>query len=188
MNTPPLEPNQANAQNTTPPTTPTPTNETPPASLEELANQLAATKREAQSLRKRFRDQEEAQQAAEQERLKKQGEFEQLAKQHEARVKELEPISERYGQLASILAEQIKVQTKDWPAELKAFDPGADAPIEQRLEWVHRSEPLIAKLQQQVRATTPGNAPNPRPAGNGSQSQDVDTLRQRYRETGKYSF
>jgi hypothetical protein len=148
--------------------------------IKELRGQAAAARKEREA------EARAKQQEAEQ-RLAEQGEFKKLAEQHAARVQELEPIASQYSQLAELVSGQIESQIKDWPNELKAFDPGKDAPIEQRLAWLEKSKPLLEKLMQQVRSQSPGNAPSPRPASpNGS--KDVDELRTRYRESGKYGF
>jgi vacuolar-type H+-ATPase subunit I/STV1 len=142
---------------------------------------------ENKSYRKRAQDQERAAQTAQEQRLKEQGEFKQLAEKHEARVKELEPVASRYDALATLVTEQIDAEIKDWPATVKALDPGADAGIEVRLAWRNKARAIVTDLQQQARSTQPGNAPSPRPASlNGS--KDVDELRTRYRESGKYGF
>jgi DNA repair exonuclease SbcCD ATPase subunit len=176
--------------------TPTPQGQTPPAVQQKTS--IDSLPSDIQDYIKRLRDEAEeanklrkaeakAKQQAEEARLKEQGEFKQLAEKHEARVKELEPISTRYTTLAELVSSQIEAQVKDWPAEVKTFDPGKDAPIEDRLAWINKSQPLIEKLQQQARAMTPGNAPGPRPAGGNSEQQAIEELRQRYRASGKYS-
>jgi hypothetical protein len=125
---------------------------------------------------------ERAKQEAEQERLKKQGEYQKLAETHEKRVKELEPIETRYKALSELVNTQIEAIIKDWPAEIKAFDPGKDAPVETRQEWVNKSIPIITKLGQPAPGA-PGNAPGPKPAGAAGNKKDVDELRERYRAT-----
>jgi hypothetical protein len=126
--------------------------------------------------------------AAEEARLKQQGEYKALAEMHEAKVKQLEPVSVKYASLAELVNGQIEATIKDWPPEVKAFDPGKDAPVEARYAWVTKSGPLIEKLVGQARGLAPGNAPNPRPAGGGNvgNSPDVAELKRRYVErTGK---
>jgi hypothetical protein len=160
---------------------------TPTISIEALQQKITELERDNRNYRIQRKQQEEAAQKAEQQRLREQGEFQKLAEQHAARVQELEPVAQSYTQLAELVSGQIESQIKDWPAELKAFDPGKDAPIEQRLAWLEKSKPLLEKLQQQARSTQPGNAPSPRPAGTNP-GKDVDELRMRYRESGKYGF
>jgi len=155
------------------------------AILEVLKAKIAELERDNRKYRAERKQQDDAAAAAEAARLKEAGEFKSLAEKHEARVKELEPINDRYSALSGLVASQIEAQIKDWPAEVKAFDPGADAPIEQRLAWLEKSKPLIEKLAQQQRATNPGNGPNPRPTGN-----TPDTMRDKFvqdmRRSGKY--
>jgi hypothetical protein len=121
--------------------------------------------------------------------LKEQGQFKQLAETHEARVKELEPVADQYKKLAETVNDQIKAEIKDWPAELKTFDPGPSAPVETRLEWVHKSRPLLQKLQGTAAGGAPGNSSNPRPAPQaGDVNGEVNELRRRYSESGRYGF
>jgi hypothetical protein len=171
--------------------TPTgPQQQTPISSLpQDVQDYIKRLRDEAEEANKQKKAEVRAKQQEAEQRLKEQGEFKQLAEQQGVRIKELEPISERFTALSTLVAEQITAETKDWPAELKTFDPGPDAPVEQRLEWMKKSRPLIEKLQVQARTTSPGNSPGPRPVSSQQASrQDVDELRQRYRESGKYAF
>jgi len=157
------------------------------ADLEEIVGKLRAESADNRIKLKKYeeaaRKQEADAKAALDKQLKEQGQYKELAEQHEARVQELEPVAERYGQLAELVGQQIKTQIKDWPAEVKTFDPGEDAPIEQRLAWLEKSKPLIEKLQQQARATQPGNAPNPRPS---QQPAEGNNYYEKLRASGKY--
>lgn len=145
-----------------------------PQTLDALQQQIAELRAENAKHRTNANAQKAAAQATEQQRLAEQGEYKKLAEQHEARVKELEPVSERYSTLALQLASQIEAEVKDWPAELKAFDPGKDAPVEQRMVWLQKSRPLLEKLQQQQRGQAPGNRPNPAHAGPASTREEAD--------------
>jgi len=129
--------------------------------------------------------QEEAAKAALEQRLKEQGEFKALAEQHEAKVKELEPTVERYAALTSLVSDQIEAQIKDWPAEAKIFDPGKDAPIESRLDWMNKAKALVDKLQTQARQ--PGNGPNPKPSPEPTSDDIKNQAYQKLRATNKYS-
>src|SRR6266571_8401560 len=123
-------------------------------------------------------------------------EFEELAKQHEKRVKELEPIAESYTRLASTMNVQIEAEIKDWPPEVKNLVPPQETvlsngerhvtPVEERLEHMTRLRPLLEKLQAQARGTQPGNSPNPRPSGQTPENVR-DEYEKRLRTTGKYS-
>jgi DNA repair exonuclease SbcCD ATPase subunit len=148
--------------------------QSPPQTLDELQKQIAELRRENAQHRKKANEQQQAAQTAEQQRLAEQGEYKKLAEKHEARVKELEPVSERYSTLALQLSSQIEAEIKDWPPELKAFDPGKDAPVEQRMSWLQKSRPLLEKLQQQQRGQQPGNRPNPAHAGPASTREEAD--------------
>lgn len=155
---------------------------------EAFRDEFEKLRRENRNLRKRFEEQDNAAKVAEEQRLHEQGEFKKLAEKHEARVRELEPVADRYTQLSELVASQIQAQIKNWPAEVKAFDPGDDAPIEQRLTWMEKGKALVEKLQQQARSSQPGNAPNPRPMSQPSAEGTQLTYEQRLRASGKYGI
>lgn len=170
-------------------------------SLEDLQRQLAELQAknaeflaDNQKYREERRQQNEASQAAEQQRLKEQGSFKQLAEQASARVKELEPVQERYTALSGLLADQIKAQIKDWPKEVKDLLPGDDTPIEVRYSQVQKLQTLATQLasqaQQQQRASLPGNKPGPQPNQNNEQTreQQVTDYRLRRKQTGMYGL
>jgi hypothetical protein len=144
--------------------------------------------------REERRQQNEAAQAAEQQRLKEQGEFKQLAEQASARVKELEPVQERYTALSGLLADQIKAQIKDWPKEIKDLLLGEDATIEDRFAQVRKFTPLAAnyatQAQAQQRASLPGNKPGPQQIQNSEQTreQQVSDFRLRRKQSGMYGL
>lgn len=132
------------------------------------------------------KQQEAAAAEATQRQLEEQGKFKEIAEQHEARVRQLEPIEQRYNTLAGQVRAQIQAETKDWPAEVKAFYPGDDAPLEQVNDWYQRSKPLMEKLQQQARTQSPGNAPGPKPAGEMTPEQMQRSVEERLRRSGRY--
>src|SRR5437899_10881147 len=168
-------------------------------SLDDLQRQLAELQAknaeflaDNQKYREERRLQNEAAKAAEQQRLKEQGEFKQLAEQSAARVKELEPVQERYTALSGLLADQIKAQIKDWPKEVKDLLPGDDTPIEVRYSQVQKLQTLATQLasqaQQQQRASLPGNKPGPQPNQNNEQTreQQKQAFRIRRAKTGEH--
>jgi chromosome segregation ATPase len=170
-------------------------------SLEDLQRQLAELQAknaeflaDNQKYREERRLQNEAAKAAEQQRLKEQGEFKQLAEQSAARVKELEPVQERYTALSGLLADQIKAQIKDWPKEVKDLLPGDDTPIEVRYSQVQKLQTLATQLasqaQTQQRASLPGNKPGPQPNTNNEQTreQQVNDFRLRRKQSGMYGL
>lgn len=158
--------------------------DTLPADIQEYIARLRA---EAEEANKKSRAEARAKAAAEEARLKEQGEFQKLAELAEARVKELEPQLESYAKLSKQLQQQIELDIKDWPDEIKTFDPGKDAPVEQRLEWVQKSKPLLEKLQAQPAPakTVAGNRPNP-PALNNPTAADTTKYTQNLIRSGKY--
>lgn len=158
--------------------------DTLPVDIQEYIKSLRA---DAKKLRSEKETQERANQEAEEARLKQQGEYKTLAEKHEARVRELEPVASRYQSLSELVNTQIDAQIKDWPPELKTFDPGKRAPIEDRMAWVNKSLPLLERLQHQARTMAPGNSPAPQPSS-GPPDRDVQELRDRYRATGRYGI
>jgi DNA repair exonuclease SbcCD ATPase subunit len=170
-------------------------------SIEDLQRQLAELQAknaeflaDNQKYREERRLQNEAAKAAEQQRLKEQGEFKQLAEQSAARVKELEPIQERYEQLSGLLKDQIKAQIKDWPKEVKDLLPGDDTPIEVRYQQAQKLQALADKVadqaQTQQRASLPGNRPGPQPNQNSelSRDQQKQEFRLRRARSGQYGL
>lgn len=160
-------------------------NETPNVSTEDLLRQIKELRSENAAHRKKTQEQAQVAQAAEEARLKEQGQYKELAEKQQIRVQELEPVAERYHALSMQVVLQIEAQIKDWPAEVKAFDPGSDAPVEERLAWIEKSRPLIEKLQLQARATNPGNMPGPRPV-NPTREDAVSGFMKQLRQSGKY--
>lgn len=166
----------ATGQTPTTPQTPTPSgSKTPIAELPvDIQEYIKSLRSEANKANKALELEATAKAKAEEERLKAQGEFQKLAEKHAARVQELEPLQGRFDTLSTLITGQIETQIKDWPAEVKTFDPGVDASVEQRLAWVEKSKPLIEKLQQQAQSGRPGNAPNPKPSVQGSEGVQSD--------------
>ncbi len=157
--------------------------ETP--NVDDLLKQIKELRKENAAARNKVKEQDDLNAANLESQLKEQGKYKELAEQHAERVKALEPINERYTTLSQLVSAQIETQIKDWPSEVKAFDPGADSSVEQRLAWLEKSKPLIEKLQLQARSTSPGNTPGPRPVG--SSSDDVrGGFENRLRASGKY--
>jgi len=161
--------------------------------LAELQSKNAEYLADNQKYRQAKKEQDEAAQAAEEARLKEQNQFKELAEKASTRVKELEPVKERYEQLSTLLADQIKAQTKDWPKEVKDLLPSDDTPIEVRYSQVQKLQSLAIQLadkaQAQQRASLPGNTPGPRQA---NQEQSRDQQKQEFRirraKSGQYGL
>jgi len=180
--TPPtMPPGQTPGQ---PPNQRTPFDQLPP----DIQDYIKTLRHEAKTTREQLEAEARAKQQAEDQRKKEQGQWEDLAKKHEARVQELEPIAARYSTLASLVSTQIEEEVKNWPAEVKTFDPGADAPIEQRLDWRNKSRPLIEKLQLQAQGQLPGNRPNPPPQGGRSFEERVNANMAELRKQRTYGI
>lgn len=163
----PVNTDLATGQTPTTPQQPTPSGskQTPISELPiDTQDYIKRLRDEANKANKALEAEATAKKKAEEARLIAQGEFQKLAEKHAARVQELEPLQGRFETLSTLITGQIEAQIKDWPAEVKTFDPGVDASVEQRLAWVEKSKPLIEKLQQQAQSGRPGNAPNPKPS------------------------
>jgi hypothetical protein len=151
--------------------------------LEDAVKLIADLRKENAAARNKEKAAETAAAAAETERLKKQGEFQTLAEKREAELNtvkpQLETLQGRYDALSTLLSQQLETEIKDWPVEIKAFDPGKDAPVEARMEWVSKSRALVEKL---VGAPArPGNRPGP--AASGPAGTDIKA---ELRSTGNY--
>lgn len=154
----------------------------------DIQDYIKTLRKDAEENRKKLDAEAKAKQEAEQARLAEQGQFKELAAKHEARVKELEPISTSYKALSERVNSQIDTQIKDWPAEVKSLVPSSETPVEQRLEQLERLRPLVDKLQLQAKGQQPGNAPNPKPAGQvGDPATKEETIR-KLKASGMYGF
>lgn len=97
---------------------------------------------------------------AREDKAKADGEWKTLAEQHEARVKELEPLEEEVKTLRSLINEQIDGEIKEWPDEVKKLDPGGDS-LKARQMWLTNSRPIVEKLKAAPKApATEGGAGN----------------------------
>jgi hypothetical protein len=175
-------------------TPPTPNGQTPNGQKtplnslpQDVQEYIKSLRKESESSREQLDARSKQDQAAEEQRQREQGEFQKLADKYKTRVEELEQYQERYGKLAEQLSAQIKAQIKGWPAEVKALDPGDEAPIEDRLSWVERVTPLVARLEQQTQGQRPGNGPDPKPSG-GSPEETKNHYRQKLGASGRYAI
>lgn len=75
----------------------------------------------------------------------------------------------------------IKAAIKDLPKALLAFDPGEDASLANRLDWLTKAKANAAEIAKET--ARPGNGPNPNPA-NGQ--FDLEAEKQRARQSGRY--
>lgn len=126
---------------------------------------------EARNLRVRLKALETEKEKADVEQLAKQGEFKTLYEQEQVKVKGFEPVVEENKYLRDYAMSQLEATIKDWPEEVKAFDPGKKASLQSRLDWLEKSKPLVAKLQGQqqqqrqngaFRSPTPANQQGPK--------------------------
>lgn len=140
---------------------------------------------ELTTLRQKAADADAAKARADEADAEKKGEFERLATERADKLKAA--VAERDELLAKVEAYETRDRTrietgiKDLPDNLLAFDPGADAPLDQRLKWFQTAE------KQAAEQSDPKNnarfPQSPRPNGNGTtkEKQDADTqVRQRW--------
>lgn len=156
--------------------------------IKTLRDEAKATREQAKALKEHADAEAKAKADAAEAALKEQGQFKQLAEKHEKRVAELEPIATSYTKLAELVSEQIKEETKDWPATVKALDPGKDAPIEVRLAWKTRAQAIVAELVNQARGSLPGNRPNPTPQGQPSREELIAANRKELQKSRTYGI
>lgn len=159
-------------------------NDTTPT-LEELQRLVKELRAENAKHRKKATEQETARAAAEQQRMQEQGQYKELAERYQQELEALNPVKSQYDALSEQMTAQIESQIKHWPAEVKVFDPGKDAPVETRMEWMTKAQALVDKMQQQARASQPGNAPGPKPSAPTSEALQKSMI-DRLRATGKY--
>jgi hypothetical protein len=175
----------SNTQQSQADTTSNQNNTNPNLTVDELKKIVEDLRKEQASNRNKLKAQETAQAKAEEERLKKQGEFQTLAEQRETRVKELEPqvtaLTTERDELAGILTAQLEAEIKDWPAEIKAMDPGKEAGLKARSAWRDKAKIAVEKFVGTGAPARPGNRPNP-PASGGNGKDVVAELR----STGNY--
>ena len=198
--TPPLEPTpNGDPQGQTPtPHGQTPNGKTPLDSLPpDVQDYIKSLRAEAEKANEKTKAEalakKQAQAAAQAEidrQLEEQGKHKELAEQYATRVRELEPVANRFDALSELLTEQIKATIKAWPDEVKSLVPGKETPIELRLEQVGKLQALADRLSQQATGQQPGNRPNPRPAHNmtpdEASQKALDELRSR--SPGKYQL
>lgn len=111
--------------------------------------------------------QAKARQAEDEKKLADQAKWQELADQRQARIAELEPqhaaLTERTTVLEEILSGIVEKEVKEWPAEVKEFDPGKEADVVARYKWLEKGRALAAKLA--AAPATPGNSRGPKIAG-----------------------
>lgn len=108
-----------------------------------------AAEKERDDLRKQAADAAAAKAKADEEAAEKRGEFEELAKK---RGDQLTTLTEERDALAKRVQayedrdrKQIDEGIKALPDDLKEFDPGPDAPLDQRMTWFSKSRDIAAK-------------------------------------------
>lgn len=140
--------------------------------------------KELRDMKKAESDREAASAKAEEDRLAEQQKFRELADSRQAKLDEVTPKAARLEKLAEILTAQVDAEIKDWPDEVKALDPGPDADIETRMEWVSKARSVIAKINA---APAPsGNGPTPRPTKPGS--ADDQAARKQFEQDARNFF
>jgi hypothetical protein len=159
----------------------------------DIQDYIKDLRKDAETNRKALEAKVKAEEADKQKQLQEQGEWQKVAEQRDLRVKELEPVQERYTALSTLLADQIKAQVKDWPKEVRDLLPSDDTPIEVRYSQVQKLQSLATQLasqaQAQQRASLPGNTPGPRQANQEqSRDQQKEEFRLRRAKSGQYGL
>jgi flagellar biosynthesis GTPase FlhF len=168
-------------EKTQPPATPVPSEGATPdgealgdAGKEALRKEREARRaleRELAEIRKQIADTEAAKAKAAEEEAARRGEFEKLATERQAKLEKLEAeraalAQEREALAAKIAAyeerERARIERglKDLPDDLRAFDPGPDAPLDQRLRWFETAQEVAAR---RIAQPVPGHGPAPQP-------------------------
>lgn len=155
---------------------------------EELLRQIKELRTENANHRAKAKEREQAAKDELDRQMQEQGKYKELADAHAERVRELEPIANRYEQLSDILTEHIKTTIKNWPDEVKSLLPGKDTPIELRYAQVEKLQALADRLTLQAQGQLPGNRPNPRPAQNMTPEETSQKALNELRSTGKYNM
>lgn len=150
----------------------------------ELRNENAENRVKLKKLEDEQKKREKTAKEQEEQQLREQNQFKELAEKYGSRVQELEPVQERYTSLSTLLSDQIKTQTKDWPKEVKDLLPDETASIETRLAQVQKLQAFVDKLNSAPQ-TRPGNAPNPKPATPTPEGLQ-QRLENQLRASGKY--
>lgn len=119
---------------------------------------------ELRTLKTKLAEKEAAEQEAQEQALADQQEWKELAETRGTKLSELEGAQERLDKLSGVLSASLASEIAAWPDEVKALDPGEDAPIEDRIAWAEKARPVVAKLTS---APAPGNGPSPKPSGSG---------------------
>jgi 4-alpha-glucanotransferase len=159
----------------------------------DIQDYIRDLRKESEASRKALEAKLKADEEKDQQEKIKQGEWQKVAEQRDLRVKELEPVKERYDALSTLLADQIKAQVKDWPKEVKDLLPSDDTPIEVRYSQVQKLQALAKQLtdqaQAQQRANLPGNTPGPRQVNQEqSRDQQKEEFRLRRVRSGQYGL
>lgn len=144
------------------------------AALDKERQARKEAEKRAKEAEKRIADFEAAQKSAADEDAKRKGEFEKLANDRQATIDALTTektslAEERDALLAKVQAYEdrdrktIADGVTDLPDDLKAFDPGDDAPLAARMDWFTKARAIAAKRTTDPQ---PGNGRSPE-AANG---------------------
>lgn len=154
------------------------------SSVEALLAKIAKLEEEAFKTREKERQRKEAEQAAlaqQQEQLQRNGEFQKLAEQQTATIEELKvQLAQQQTELARKEQEALRARIAAeyaLPAELASRLVGA---TEEELKQD------AATLKKLVPVASPGNGPNPKPAGQQTPEQQQTNMLTKLRASGMY--
>jgi chromosome segregation ATPase len=144
-----------------------------------------AAQKEAKELRDRLAAIEADQQKAADDKAVKDGEFERLATERQAKLDKAktdfdalkadrDDLAAKVQQYEDRDRKAITDGVSDLPEDLRAFDPGQDAPLAQRMDWFTKAQAIAAK-----RTTDPirGNGRSPESA-NGRDARADEAARE----------
>lgn len=141
-------------------------------SLPEWAKTLVTELRgENAKHRKAAKAAETAAAQAEEAQLAEQAKWQELAEKRQARLTELEPLSDDMKALTESIAAQMNAEIADWPDEVKALAPEVEVSPVVMLEFLSKHRPLAAKLAAPPAPN--GNGPGPKPRGTARKPEDV---------------
>lgn len=164
-----LDPAGGGTPPATPPADPPEPDDTPlgdagKAALDAEREARRLADKRAKDAEKKLADLEDARVKAEDDKAKEQGEWKTLAEKREADLTtttaERDDLLIRVETLEALANNRLTAILKDIPKDIAELGPDTETPIEKRLAWAEK-----AAKATNATGTTPGNGPNPKPAG-----------------------
>lgn len=137
------------------------------AALKAERDARKAAEKRARDAQKELDDLKAAKVKADEEEQAEQGRWKELAEKREASLTETtterDSLKTRVETLEKLATDRLTALLADIPKEIAELGPDESTPIEKRLEWAEKA----AKAAGVTAPKSPGNGPNPPPAGNG---------------------